>query len=119
MTVADLLEQINHQPETVQFNDVMDTIAEHYVYQPVRFSNGTGSRQVINEAGSNEGSCKLFAFAMLHGLDEQQTLNCFGLFYRKDVIGNPSGDDHANIRRFMQSGWQGIQFSSSPLTPKD
>jgi len=119
MNVADLLEQIQRQPDSVQFNDVMDVIATHYTYQPVRFSNGMGSGQVLNEAGSNEGSCKLFAFAMLHDLDEQQTLHCFGHYYREDVLGNPSGDDHANIRSFMQSGWPGIHFSSPVLTPKN
>ncbi len=118
MSLNSLLEQIKNQPKNVEFKTVIDTIAENYLYQPSRFSNGLGEGAVINEAGSNEGSCKIFAFAQLNRLDEAQTLACFGHFYRDDVLGNPDGDDHGNIRNFMRHGWAGIQFDQAALSAK-
>lgn len=118
MLVEQLLNQIRSAPDSVDFNDVMATIGEHYDYRPTRFSNGLGDDVVINEAGQNEGSCKLFAFARLNGLDEQQTLACFGHYYREDVLGHPEASDHGNIRSFMRHGWAGIQFDQDALTPR-
>jgi hypothetical protein len=103
---------------TIEFSQVMDVIAEHYDYTPARFANGVAQDRVINEAGRNEGSCKVFAFARLHGLSESETLACFGRYYRDDVLGHPDGTDHANIRSFMRHGWAGVSFASEPLTPK-
>ncbi len=118
MSTEQLIQKIKTQPESVNFNEVIDCITSNYNYTASRFSNGIADGQVINEAGSNEGSCKIFAFAKLNGLDEQQTLNCFGDFYRKDVLGNPHGDDHANIRTFMRHGWTGINFEQAALVTK-
>ncbi|MDB4335190.1 HopJ type III effector protein, partial [bacterium] len=64
------------------------------------------------------GSCKLFAFAKLQGFSKEETLTCFGGFYTKDVLGNPTGDDHQNIRNFMVYGWDGIQFQQEALKEK-
>jgi hypothetical protein len=118
MTVQDLLKQLQTHPETVEFKAVMDTIAAHYNYTPTRFTNGSGVGQVVNEAGSNEGSCKIFAFAQLNQLTPEQTLACFGGYYRDDVLKNPDGNDHGNIRSFMQHGWNGIHFEQPALTAK-
>ena len=117
MSTQDLIQKLNDQPDGVSFNEVIDVIANNYSYTPTRFSNGIATDQTINEAGSNEGSCKIFAFAKLNGLDQQQTLNCFGDYYRHDVLGNPNGDDHANIRTFMRHGWAGISFEQDALSP--
>ena len=68
--------------------------------------------------GENSGSCKLFAFARLQGLSEAQTLACFGSYYRDDVLGDPGGSNHQNIRNFMQTGWKGVQFEGEALKPK-
>lgn len=117
-TVAALLVQLQQHPDTVEFAQVLDVVAEHYVYRPTRFCNGLGELMVVNEAGANEGSCRLFAFAQKLGLSEMQTLACFGRYYREDVLGKPHGSDHANIRAFMRSGWAGIQFDGSPLAER-
>lgn len=114
MQLNELLTQLNTTPETVQFNDVMSVISEIYHYQPSAFQNGALS----NQAGQNEGSCKLFAFAKLQQLSEQQTLHCFGDYYRVDVLQHPQASDHQNIRNFMNTGWQGISFSTEPLLAK-
>lgn len=96
----------------------MEFINQNYVYKPVKFVNGLGSCAVINDAGANEGSCKIFSLGRLLGLDEQSTLACFGSYYREDVLGNPAGEDHANIRNFMKYGWAGILFDGEALVPK-
>ena len=98
----------------VSFQQSIATIAEHYHYTPTRFSNGC----VVNGAGSNEGSCKLFYFAKLHGLTEGQTLVLFGDYYWKDVLEHPEAADHANIRAFMRQGWAGIAYDGEALREK-
>ncbi len=113
-----LLNKLAEQPQQVSFDEVMQTITDHYDYTPCHFSNGRGEERLENDAGSNEGSCKIFAFAKLQQLSEAQTLACFGHYYRDDVLGHPEGSDHANIRTFMKYGWSGIHFDQNPLTSK-
>jgi len=112
-TLPELLTQINLSEKEIEFEQVMQIIKDNYHYQPTTFTNG----ELINEAGTNEGSCKIFYFAQLNKLDQQQTLSCFGRYYREDVLANPSGNDHGNIRNFMITGWQGIEFKSIALQP--
>ncbi|MDP2227454.1 MAG: HopJ type III effector protein [Moraxellaceae bacterium] len=100
------------------FEDVIAYIDAHYDYTPTRFSNGLGADPVVSEAGQNAGSCRLFALAQLKGLSAADTLPLFGRFYRDDVLKHPDGNDHANIRRFMQDGWAGIRFDGTPLVAK-
>ena len=115
MNIEQLLQQIRTIPESIEFQQVMETIDQNYNYTPARFVND----EVINESGTNEGSCKIFAFGQLNQLNEQETLACFGTYYRNDVLQNPDGSDHANIRTFMEHGWGGINFDSAALTVKN
>jgi hypothetical protein len=110
MTLKDFLVQINSN-FPVSFAETIAVISENYNYQPTAFRNGS----VENAAGQNEGSCKIFAFAKLHGLTEAQTLSLFGDYYRVDVLQNPDATDHQNIRQFMQQGWAGIAFENEAL----
>lgn len=114
MKLDDFLKKLNDAPSSVTFDDTMSAIAASYEFTPAAFTNG-GAR---NEAGQNSGSCKLFAFALLNKLSKDQTLACFGEHYRDDVLKNPDGANHQNIRNFMQYGWDGVKFDSMPLTPK-
>lgn len=116
MTIDELLTQIKTQPDTVEFQEVIDCIDKYFDYTPTHFTNGQGHDIVINQAGSNEGSCKIFAFATINGLRESETLACFGKYYRDDVLQHPEAGDHANIRTFMRHGWGGIHFEHSALT---
>jgi len=118
MIVDELLSLIKEAPKDVSFEQVIHTIDEHYQYTPTRFTNGQGAMQVINEAGSNEGSCKIFAFGLIAGLDEAETLACFGRYYREDVLEHPEGEDHMNIRSFMRYGWAGIAFDGQALASR-
>ncbi|MDD2722796.1 MAG: HopJ type III effector protein [Methylovulum sp.] len=117
MPLALFLEKITDNVP-VSFADTIAVITGHYHYQPTTFSNGLGDEMLINQAGTNEGSCKIFAFAMIHQLDEQTTLNLFGDFYRIDVLQNPDGTGHQNIRNFMKFGWKGITFQATALLAK-
>ena len=113
-TVEEFVAVVKQGP--VSFSNTMDIVSMFYTYSPTGFYNGVGDRQFYNESGTNEGSCKLFALAQLLGLDEQATLNCFGDYYTVDVLQYPNGDDHQNIRTFIDCGWQGIRFDKIALT---
>jgi len=114
MSVDELIQQLRSDPDTIEFDLVMAVIEQHYDYTATAFSNGS----VVNPAASNEGSCKIFAFAQLNNLSEMETLVLFGRYYREDVLGHPAADDHNNIRNFLLDGWLGIRFDGQVLTPK-
>jgi len=111
MQLNEFLTQLSQHPEHVEFSDTMAIIEENYTFTPSSFSNG----DTVNEANQNNGSCKIFAFGLLNNLTPEQTLACFGTYYRDDVLKNPDGNDHQNIRHFMVSGWDGIKFNDQAL----
>ena len=113
MIMTDFLNKLASTPKLIDFTDTMAVIEANYIFAPVAFSNG----DTHNAEGTNQGSCKLFSFAKLNQLDEQATLACFGDYYRQDVLKNPEGSDHANIRNFIKYGWSGITFEQQALTP--
>ena len=112
LTLTQLISQLSENANEITFEQVMQVINDNYSYTPTAFKNG----DVDNASGTNEGSCKIFTFAKLNNLNEAQTLACFGRFYRQDVLENPAGDDHGNIRNFIKTGWQGIEFDKVALT---
>ena len=114
MLIERFLDKLNNSPELLEFADTMATIEANYLFTEGEFRNGLQ----FNPAGENPGSCKLFAFALLQGLDKKQTLACFGTYYRDDVLLHLSNSDHQNIRQFMEKGWQGITFAGTPLIAK-
>lgn len=111
MDMQQFLSLLTEQPEMVEFEQTMAVIDDNYRFEPTAFSNGN----IENEAGQNNGSCKIFSFAQLNDLNEQQTLACFGAFYRVDVLNNPTGTDHGNIRNFIEHGWPGVKFERAAL----
>lgn len=113
-TFSNFKERLETQSPEVRFEEIIAIVDEYFEFTPSAFTNG----DLRNESGENSGSCKLFSVAKIMGLDEQQTLNAFGQYYRDDVLGNPEGDDHQNIRNFMKTGWAGIDFEQSALQKK-
>lgn len=109
-----LFEQLENAPQEIEFKDVIAFIDEHYDFTPTKFTNGN----TVNEANQNNVSCKIFSFAKLNDLSKEETLNLFGEFYREDVLKNPEGTDHQNIRNFIKSGWEGISFEGKALSRK-
>ncbi|GAB1264914.1 HopJ type III effector protein [Aurantivibrio infirmus] len=114
MNVKELISQLRNDPDAIEFSQVIKVIDDNYSYTPTTFTNG----EVENLAGSNEGSCKIFYFAQLNALSEMETLALFGDYYRQDVLENPAGDDHANIRNFILDGWLGVKFDGEALIEK-
>ncbi len=117
MTLEDFLNKINNN-NLISFADTLAVISNHYDYEATEFCNGIGDDKQVNAAGTNEGSCKIFAFAMLHQLSPEQTLQLFGDYYRDEVLNDPEGSSHLNIRTFIKYGWDGIEFKQQPLTVK-
>jgi hypothetical protein len=114
MTLSSYITQLKQNPAKIEFSDTMDVIEENYDFTPTAFKNG----DLQNAAGENSGSCKLFSFAILNNLSKEETLACFGAYYFDDVLNNPKGTDHSNIRNFMKSGWDGIEFKVEALDLK-
>lgn len=111
LAVSQLLAQLD--AKAINFADVLAFIANHYNYTPTPFVNG----YLHNAAGENEGSCKVFGFAKLNGLDKVNTLKLFAEHYDA-VNATPGGTDHQNIRNFSFFGWQGFLMHPNCLSPK-
>lgn len=114
MSIADFLEKLKQDPKNIAFSETIDTIEANYDFTPTAFQNGN----THNAAGTNSGSCKLFAFAQIQQLTKEETLACFGSYYFDEVLGDPEGTNHQNIRNFMVTGWDGIQFEGMALDLK-
>lgn len=114
MNIETFLEKIKQTPESITFPETIAVVEENYNFTPTAFQNGN----THNAAGTNSGSCKLFAFAQLQNLSQAETLACFGAFYRDEVLGDPEGTNHQNIRNFMVHSWEGIQFEGTALELK-
>ncbi|WP_417503588.1 HopJ type III effector protein [Marinomonas gallaica] len=114
LTTRTLLERLANAPDTVTFQDTIAVIDNEYDFTPTSFKNGSQ----INQANENNGSCKIFSFAQLNDVSETSALHLFGDFFRQDVLNNPEGTDHQNIRQFMVNGWSGIHFESQALSKK-
>ena len=114
MILHQFLKKLRSNPYKVEFSETVSLIDSLYNFTPTAFKNGT----LNNEAGQNPGSCKIFAFARLYLLTREETLACFGKYYFEEVLKNPEGTNHQNIRNFMKYGWEGIVFEQSPLQPK-
>lgn len=97
----------------VSFAEIIDHINTGYQFVPTAFRNG----EAHNTSDQNQGSARVFAFAKLHQLDEQDTLSLFAEHYQS-VLQDPQGINHQNIRQFMIHGWTGIMFEGEALVPK-
>ncbi|GAB3926051.1 HopJ type III effector protein [Mucilaginibacter myungsuensis] len=99
--------------KSISFKDVIAFIDHNYQHHPTAFKNG----DTRNEATQNQGSARVFAFAQLKDLDQDDTLQLFAEHYQS-VLDTPDGTDHQNIRQFMQHGWAGIIFEGEALVVK-
>jgi hypothetical protein len=118
-TIPDECELFNANLEmdgdTVMFEEVMELIDVHYTDQLLEFRNG----DMNNAADENAGSAKVLSYAALSQLDKDTTLKLWGQHYR-DVLKDPDGDSHQNIRNFMKTGWEGVPFENGiALTSKN
>lgn len=100
IALKNLLEQAD-----LRFADVLTFIDSQYSHSPSAFRNGSQ----VNAATENQGSAKIFRYALQEELSADDTLKLF-VEHFQSVLDNPSGTDHQNIRQFMQHGWSGISF---------
>ena len=112
--IENFLNKVKQNPELITFQETIEVIDLSYNFTSTSFKNGNH----FNNSGENNGSCKIFAFAKLHNLYKNQTLHLFGSYYSDDVLKNPDGNDHQNIRNFMVFGWDGISFEKIALELK-
>ncbi|KAB1159010.1 HopJ type III effector protein [Tenacibaculum aiptasiae] len=115
MTLADFTYKLKTTPTAIIFSETMAVIEELYEFRPSAFKNGN----IENSATQNLGSCKVFAFAIKQQFTKEEALACFGQYYFKDVLENPNGTDHQNIRNFMQTGFEGLVFEQEVLVEKE
>ncbi|CAE8591748.1 unnamed protein product [Polarella glacialis] len=94
--------------QELAFAETLAAIAADFEYTPKQFVNGG----VESAAGSNEGSCEVFSLGKLAGFSEAEVLACFGEHYQQ-VLGDPAGTSHGNIRAFMKHGWAVVDFPDS------
>ena len=113
MSISEFINKLKSDAKSISFQETIAVINANYSFIPTAFSNGNQ----LNKVNENNGSCTIFAFAKLNQLDKLQTLSCFGSYYFEDVLQNPEGTDHQNIRNFMEYGWDGIHFENEALTP--
>lgn len=114
MDIESFKTKLKNTPKQIAFSETMNVIDENYAFTSTAFKNGT----LENAEGQNSGSCKLFAFAKVHEFTNEETLACFGQFYFDDVLKEPNGTGHQNIRNFMNTGFEGIAFDGDPLKEK-
>ena len=114
MTIQTFKEKLKNTPKTIAFSETMAVIEANYEFTPTAFKNG----ELQNEIGQNSGSCKLFAFAKHEGFTKEEALACFGKFYYEDVLKDPNGNGHQNIRNFINSSFDGLTFEGIPLKEK-
>ncbi|SHI42960.1 HopJ type III effector protein [Pseudozobellia thermophila] len=114
MELNAFLRRLREAPTSIEFKETLSVIDNNYDFRPTAFTNG----KLKNAAGENSGSCQLFAFAKDQGLNKEETLACFGSHYFEDVLKDPHGKGHQNIRNFMASGFEGLSFERPPLTKK-
>ena len=114
MNIETFKTKLKENPTLIDFSETMSVIENHYNFTPTAFKNGT----LENDEGQNSGSCKLFAFAKEEGFSKEETLACFGQYYFDDVLKDPNGTGHQNIRNFMNTGFDGLSFEGVPLKGK-
>mmetsp|Transcript_25270 Transcript_25270/g.38316 ORF Transcript_25270/g.38316 Transcript_25270/m.38316 type:complete len:227 (+) Transcript_25270:56-736(+) len=99
----------------LKFEEVIEVIDTHFEYGLIEFKNG----DIVNKQGENDGSAKVLSYAALSNMDKDTTLKLWGQYYR-EVVADPDGDSHQNIRNFMKYGWEGVPFENGiALTRKN
>lgn len=113
MTKSTFLQKLKTSPKNIKFSETIAVIENTYDFTPSSFKNGN----MFNEETQNQGSCKVFSFALKENLSKEDTLACFGEHYNS-VLENPDGDDHQNIRNFIKTGFEGLSFENKTLTER-
>jgi hypothetical protein len=113
MNTKEYLEQLRSGVK-MNFSDFTNLIDQEYEFLNVAFTNS----DLVNSKEENQGSAKVFCFALMHSLSESETLRCFGEHYQS-VVDEPDNElSHINIRNFIKAGWKGVSINFSALQVK-
>ncbi len=110
MTLTEFKNKLQKEPTSIDFKETIELIENNYNFTPSAFKNGV----LENQSTENQGSCKVFSFAIQEGLSKEETLACFGQYYA-EVVNDPSGTGHQNIRNFIRTGFEGLNFENETL----
>lgn len=111
MNIANLLNLL--RCKKMKFKDVIEFIDNYYFFTPSSFRNGLQ----LNGVTENHGSCRVLYFAKINNLSKDDTLTLFAEHY-DNILMDPEGDGHQNIRQFQLNGWESVQFESEVLRLK-
>ncbi len=64
MSLSEYLEHVKMNPKSADFKTTIALIDAYYAFTPTPFKNA----EIYNEAGTNIGSCKIFALGKLKDL---------------------------------------------------
>lgn len=109
--MEDFLSQVKGQ--NVPFIEIIQYIENNFQVNPTAFRNG----EAYNSEAQNQGSAKVLYFAKLLNLSKEDTLLLFAEHYQS-VLADPEGENHQNIRQFMENGWEGVHFEGIVLEKK-
>ncbi|MDR1027138.1 MAG: HopJ type III effector protein [Rickettsiales bacterium] len=98
------------------FQQVLSVIDKNYDYTPTQFAvtDGWGDTNGLDQ---NQGAGRVLAFAKERRLDEEAALQLFAEHYQ-NVVDNPNGDNHKNIRLLAAHGLNQVHFANRPLRKK-
>jgi len=112
--VAAVIAKVRDDPSSVEFDEVIGAIDQCFDFFGTKFVNG----DLVSASSENAGSSKILSLAKMFELTTEETLACFGKYYR-DVLDTPDGTDHGNIRNLMKTKLEGVTFPNGlSLTPK-
>ena len=82
----------------------------------------------INTSGNISGKCgtmkkgkattRCLPKKKAQSLTKEEALACFGAFYFEEVLNDPTGTGHQNIRNFMNHGFDGLAINGTALSEK-
>ena len=110
MTISEFKNKLQNEASIIDFKETIKLIESNYNFTPSAFKNG----ELENHSTENQGSCKVFSFAIQEELSKEETLACFGQYY-VEVVNDPNGTGHQNIRNFMRTGFEGLSFENETL----
>jgi len=118
--LSELVAKVKSNPEQITLSQAIAAIESQYDVVPRPFSVGT----VHNEAGECVMTATILSAGRVLNLSRERTLWLFGEIYREytpsgvkfveyippEVYPGYAENMHANIRTFMQCGWDGVSF---------
>ena len=94
----------------LRLSAILAVIRMFYLIEPQEFEVGS----YHNALGDNLDTLAIIGYAEVHHLTDSETLAMFCEAYT-EVLNSPDGDNHPNIRAFMDVGHKGFRLKFFPL----